>query len=66
MIDATPSGELLLRITGAQAIRTSPLLASHPLTEERLEAMKKDQGPVTGDVLLSDGEWRALKGICRS
>ena len=62
---ATPSGELLLRITGAQAIRTSPLLASHPLTEERLEAMKKDQGPVTGEALLSDDEWRALKRICQ-
>ena len=62
---AAPAGELLLRITGAQANRTSAILASHPLTEERLAAMKKDQGPVTGDALLSDGEWRALKRICR-
>jgi len=35
------------------------------LTEERLETMKKDQSPVTGAALLSDGEWRALKRICR-
>jgi Zn-dependent protease with chaperone function len=62
---AAPSGELLLRITGAQSTRASPLLASHPLTEERLEAMKKDQGPVTGEALLSDSEWRALKRICQ-
>jgi Zn-dependent protease with chaperone function len=62
---AAPMGELLLRITGAQAKRPSTILASHPLTEERLEAMKRDQGPLTGDALLSEGEWRALKRICR-
>ena len=62
---AAPLGELLLRLPGAQANRTSTILASHPLTEERLVALKKDQSPVTGDALLSDGEWRALKRICR-
>jgi len=63
---AAPMGELLLRITGAQASRTLTILASHPLTEERLAALKKDQSPVTGAALLSDGEWHALKRICRS
>ena len=62
---AVPLGELLLRIPGAQAKGALTVLASHPLTEERLEAMKRDQGPVTGEALLSDGEWRALKRICQ-
>ena len=62
---AAPLGELLLRIPGAQAKGISTILDSHPLTEDRLEALKKDQSPVTGEVLLSNGEWRALKRICR-
>jgi len=62
---AAPLGELLLRIPGAQAKGISTILDSHPLTEERLDALKKGQSPVTGNALLSDGEWRALKRICR-
>jgi Zn-dependent protease with chaperone function len=62
---AAALGELLLRIPGAQAKGILTILSSHPLTEERLEALKRDQGPLTGDALLSDGEWRALKRICR-
>jgi Zn-dependent protease with chaperone function len=62
---ASAAGELLLRITRGQTNRTAPILDSHPLTEERLAAMKRDDGPVTGEPLLSDSEWRALKRICR-
>jgi Zn-dependent protease with chaperone function len=62
---AAPLGELLLRLPGAQAKGSLSMLASHPLTQERLEALKKNQGAVTGAALLSDGEWRALKRICR-
>jgi len=62
---AAPLGELLLRLPGAQVKGTLTILDSHPLTEGRLEALKKDQSPVTGDALLSDGQWRALKRICR-
>jgi len=45
---------------GERTSTSSPVIA---LTEERLEAMKKDLSPVTGAALLSDGEWRALKRI---
>jgi Zn-dependent protease with chaperone function len=62
---ATALGELLLRVTGTQANRRFTILASHPLTEERLEAMEKDRHPVTGPELLSADQWRALQGICR-
>jgi Zn-dependent protease with chaperone function len=62
---AAPLGELLLRIPGAQAKGISTILDSHPLTEERLDALKKGQSLVTRNALLSDGEWRALKRICR-
>jgi predicted Zn-dependent protease len=62
---AAALGELLLRVTGAQANRRFTILASHPLTEDRLEAMKKDRRPVTGPDLLSADQWRALKEICR-
>jgi Zn-dependent protease with chaperone function len=62
---AAAAGELMLRITRGQTNRTAPILDSHPLTEERLAAMKKNDGPVTGEPLLSDSEWRALKRICR-
>jgi Zn-dependent protease with chaperone function len=60
-----PMGELLIRITGPQANRGLTLLASHPLTEERLATMTKADQPVTGPELLSAAEWQALQGICR-
>lgn len=59
-----PMGELLFRITGAQADRTIGILASHPLTEERRELMRREDRPVTGPELLSAQEWRALKSVC--
>ena len=60
-----PMGELLYRITGAQANKSITILASHPLTEERLATMKEHDRPATGAPLLSDVEWNALKSACK-
>jgi hypothetical protein len=59
-----PLGEFLLRMTGEQKDGVIALLASHPLTQDRLAALKAADMPVTGPQLLTDDEWRALKGIC--
>ena len=42
------------------------LFDSHPLTEDRLAAMTKNEPPVTGPELLSAEEWKALKAVCKS
>jgi Zn-dependent protease with chaperone function len=60
-----PMGELLFRVTGAQGNNTIGILASHPLTEERRELMRREDRPATGPEILSATEWRALKNICR-
>jgi predicted Zn-dependent protease len=60
-----PMGELLFRVTGAQGNKTIGILASHPLTDERRELMRREDRPVTGPEILSATEWRALKNICR-
>jgi Zn-dependent protease with chaperone function len=60
-----PMGELLIRITGAQANKSIGLLASHPLTEERLAIMKKADARNVGADILSARQWTALKEICR-
>jgi Zn-dependent protease with chaperone function len=59
-----PLGEFLLRMTGKQQSGMIALLASHPLSQDRLAALKAADAPVTGPELLSEEEWRALKGIC--
>jgi Zn-dependent protease with chaperone function len=61
-----PMGEFLFRITGAEANKAVTILASHPLTEDRLATMKSEDRPNTGAELLSAREWRALKDICRT
>lgn len=58
-----PAGELMERITGDQKDNMS-ILASHPLTADRLERFKREEKPVTGAPILDFGEWRALKEIC--
>ena len=60
-----PAGNLLLRVTGAQADKNLTILASHPLSEERLAGMKKADRTATGPELLSAAQWSALKGICK-
>jgi Zn-dependent protease with chaperone function len=59
-----PMGEFLLRLTGKQQGGAIALFNSHPLTQDRLAALKAGDQPVSGQPLLSDEEWRALKGIC--
>jgi hypothetical protein len=58
-------GELLFRITGAEGSHTIGILASHPLTEDRRALMQREDRSATGPEILSDGEWQALKAICR-
>jgi Zn-dependent protease with chaperone function len=59
-----PLGDLLFRITGDEGGRMVGILASHPLTEERRELMRREDRPTTGPAILSDEEWRALKAAC--
>jgi predicted Zn-dependent protease len=59
-----PMGELLFRITGRQGKDPFSIFGSHPLTEDRLNDMKKADRPITGPAILSDTEWRALKKVC--
>lgn len=58
-----PLGELLVRMTGGS--RVSTIIDSHPVSAERLERMKKDARPVTGEPILTAQEWQALKDICK-
>jgi Zn-dependent protease with chaperone function len=60
-----PAGALLFRVTGAQADKSISILSSHPLTEERLETMKKADRKATGPELLTAAQWTALKNICK-
>jgi Zn-dependent protease with chaperone function len=61
-----PMAELLFRVTGEEGKQLGgfTILNSHPLTESRLAAAKKNDRPNDGPELLSPAEWRALKGIC--
>ncbi|KYG97934.1 M48 family metallopeptidase [Bradyrhizobium sp. DOA1] len=62
-----PAAELMFRITGKEGgSGLTNILASHPLTEDRLARMTKEDRPVSGPPLLTDKEWQALKGICGS
>jgi Zn-dependent protease with chaperone function len=60
-----PMGELLFRITGAQANKGLSILSSHPMTEDRLARMQREDRPNTGPDILSPQEWQALKAVCR-
>jgi Zn-dependent protease with chaperone function len=59
-----PMGELMFRVTGKEGDRGLSILASHPLTEDRLARMSKEARPVSGPPLLTPQEWAALKSIC--
>ena len=61
-----PMGELLLRVTGKQGGDGLSILASHPLTEDRLQRMSEVQQTSNGPPLLTPLEWKALKAICSS
>jgi Zn-dependent protease with chaperone function len=60
-----PMGELLLRVTGKQSGTVPSILASHPLTEDRLKRMSEEDRPPGGPPLLTSDEWAALKAICK-
>lgn len=60
-----PMGELMFRITGKEGDKRPSVLASHPLTENRLARMRAEDKPPSGPPLLSAKEWDALKGICK-
>ncbi len=59
-------GELVFRITGKQGDTTASILANHPLTEDRLERMRKEDRPASGPPLLNPDEWASLKTVCES
>jgi hypothetical protein len=62
-----PAFELMYRITGKEGGSTlTTILASHPLTEDRLARMTREDRPASGPPLLTDKEWQALKGVCGS
>jgi Zn-dependent protease with chaperone function len=65
-----PLGEFLVRLTKKQNDASSNrnitnILASHPMSDERLKVMSAAHREPTGPELLAPAEWRALKGICR-
>jgi Zn-dependent protease with chaperone function len=59
-----PAAELMFRITGKEGGTGFTILASHPLTEDRLARMTSEDRPASSPPLLTDKEWQALKGIC--
>ncbi len=59
-----PMGELMFRVTGKQGDTGLSILASHPLTEDRLKRMSEEDRPASGPPLLMAEEWTALKAIC--
>lgn len=61
---AKPMGELLVRITGEDDGGPLSILQDHPLSEDRLARLAKASQGETAPALLSDEEWKALKGIC--
>lgn len=61
-----PAAELMFRITGKEGGGLTSILASHPLTEDRLARMTNEDRPASGPPLLTDKEWQSLKLICGS
>ncbi|SCY90694.1 M48 family metallopeptidase [Microvirga guangxiensis] len=41
-------------------------LSTHPITDQRLKALEKQVPSQPGEPLLSQGQWRALKEICKT
>jgi Zn-dependent protease with chaperone function len=61
-----PMGELLFRVTGKEGDKGLSFLANHPLTEDRLARMSKEDAAPSGPPLLTPQEWKSLKSICDS
>lgn len=60
---ATPLGDLLARISGSENSALG-LLHDHPLTADRLAALKSADAGASGPELLDAEQWAALKTIC--
>jgi predicted Zn-dependent protease len=61
-----PMGEFLLRVTGKEKGKGLGLVSSHPLSEDRLERMSRQDAPPSAPPLLTATEWAALKAICKT
>ena len=59
-----PMGELMFRITGKEGNKGLSIVSGHPLTEDRLARMSREDRPASGPPLLTAEEWRSLKAIC--
>ena len=60
-----PMGELLVRVTGKEGKGLS-IISSHPMSEDRLARMTREDRPATRPPLLTPEEWQSLKSICDS
>jgi Zn-dependent protease with chaperone function len=60
-----PMGELLFRIIGKEGKGLS-IISSHPLSEDRLVRMTREDRPASAPPLLTPEEWRSLKSICET
>ena len=60
-----PMGEFLVRVTDeGKYEKTLSILSSHPLSEDRLDLMNRQDRTSSGPELLSAAEWAALKNVC--
>jgi predicted Zn-dependent protease len=63
---------LLKRIEGGEGgdegnkDKLPAFLSTHPVTGQRLKALEKLVPSQQGEPLLTQGEWRALKEICKT
>jgi Zn-dependent protease with chaperone function len=57
-------GELMLRVTGKEGGKGLTIISTHPLSEDRLARMSREDQTERGPPLLSEAEWQALRGIC--
>jgi predicted Zn-dependent protease len=60
-----PLGERLGRLGGATGEGLA-FISSHPVTAERMRELAERQTEPTGDPILSNLEWQALKRICKA
>ena len=61
---AKPMGELMFRVTGKEGNKGLSILSGHPLTEDRLARMGREDRPGRRPPLLTAEEWLSLKAIC--
>jgi len=54
----------LFRVTGTERHKGLSIRSSHPLTEDRLARMSREDRPASQPPLLTSEEWRSLKSIC--